>query len=106
MVSVTLKPLFRAATAGGFDTDVVTRSGRVTRIGVIEGRQLFDSSVSVTTAASSAHARRWYWPSVIDDGMVTVSVDPVDEMPGPRLGVDRVPVSTVSSLPFCWSAER
>ena len=46
-----------AAAAGGLPTAVSARSGRVTCTADTEATQLFVSSISLTDAGSSAHAR-------------------------------------------------
>src|SRR5262245_951389 len=73
---------------------------------VAEGRQLFASTLSITTARSSAQARRKYRPSGVADGIVTVIGAPGDETPAPRLATERTPTRSVSPAPFSPSVER
>ena len=57
-VSVTANPVPRLTEAGGFVTVVTTRSGSPIVTREADARQLFVSSLSATTAVSSAHASR------------------------------------------------
>src|SRR5207247_7195112 len=74
VVSVTMNVVPRCFVAGGADTTVSTRSGRVTVTAAVgDAAQLLPSSLSVARARSSAQAMRRYVFSGVVAGIVTLA---------------------------------
>jgi hypothetical protein len=72
---------------------------------VVDALQLFVSFVSVTTVVSSAQLKRKYVARVVVVGIVTVTV-PVEVPPPATTPTLRVPVRSLSPVPFVVSRDR
>ena len=98
----TLKLCPAAAVGGGFDTAVLTSSGRPPHdIEVAEARQLLPSPFGHDArcrrrrrAGSRSRAVSW-------TGIVTVTAPSELDAPAARLGTDRLPTRSWSAGPFC-----